>query len=1235
VCQQTEGQGNRETFKQRSDKIADAQEMENGRDSSHQNRAGVLSPSSIPGSSSSRAQEGVSVDSDLSADPLPPRIEKCVVLNDRQPHEGRGEGEGGGLDCSRENQSRPSDGGSSGIASSSDRNLVSGSGFLTDGIHGKKDLIGYSICTAPGEWTSALVFTIAIIMCAVSKSQEAADASGAETRTAALTFFVICLMSELTLFLLHSGVGIISIRMRWQINLIVRITFVVALNIEMCGNYFETTECSFITPPALLRTCFGMMPLMMPALYFLPMILAVPFPFLLALSFVYPLAVVVMSRLQTAVTGVNGQPPGYLVVYPIYACEIAAIFAVISFWRERASYQRFLGAAMLTELELGFRHQQGQVEETLKEICESEKLRLLLAGEVIIDDSTHCTILLATVNNPVVRRQARSPASAISLLDVVYRNFETIRVQLGLQKVLLKGDSYICAVGLMVNSMNCIPGEDPSALVMFAFHLHDVTLRLKRKSFQHQKEPLLLRTGFGEGPCQGAMIPGSVVSYILQGPALADASKQVILTPPSRLYVAATILKRCEGLNIDSVPVGPVAKEGGQGVAVTTTPVTPSLLSITKIQWRNRVSEEAADRRSVGVAMDGSGPESLDQGNAAPEEFALASQRRAHRMIGRQRHVEQDVFDDDLIPTYVASPRREPREVIANQVVNPMEFRLAFGRQLEFGEGEEDRGDGNFNEERRNSRPGQPQREISHDSYATTSRHVQGSSGDEASHSSSSMVVPTPTYVPLKQLFAFWHDAAYLSFVRTAVKSRRLMSVALWICITFCQLSVALPQMSTTVGAAICLALAFFVPLLYWVPFDEIIVASVLAFLETVILFGVSVFSKPSLLNRNLDRLHLEILLFVLTGTDGVPLWISGFLTLALWLTQTGLMFSRVGGFLEARPLAWQVLTLPLYAVLLISSAMTTHRVFLDATERQRLKEEAENQQLRYEQVLKMLLPQYIVPLVAKKQESALYSGIPQMRGAWGQTIMPSWARTTDAVVDSLPDIALLHVRFPVLRFQELVRLCRRVDQQLESLTEWDEPKLIRMEGDQVLLGGPLQRPTVVLETMPATSQMAGVALGRIFQEKVTTRTSVSLVAVLGKLLRLAPITAVLHRGDGLAVVFGSQRPTFSIEGCVMESSSLLLSATPEASAVMSSKFYGSLPTEELNAATEAANLRLSKTSMRWRVQHLGYLAVRSISADPTSEIGETCITTNLTARLPQIPTSSSESSRSEANDKT
>jgi hypothetical protein len=140
----------------------------------------------------------------------------------------------------------------------------------------------------------------------------------------------------------------------------------------------------------------------------------------------------------------------------------------------------------------------------------------------------------------------------------------------------------------------------------------------------------------------------------------------------------------------------------------------------------------------------------------------------------------------------------------------------------------------------------------------------------------------------------------------------------------------------------------------------------------------------------------------------------------------------------------------------------------------------------------------------------------------------------------------------------ELERRIILIEQALVGLeTAW----FTFWDGDTGEVSGPLHKSQPNFRAMPAVSK----ALGRQWHEEQGNKAAVELIRFLMRLRKadLWPWKGLLHRRDGLAVVFGLERPTFVLTGAVTEVASEAFSEVlSEGEVVMTEAFLKQFPTE-------------------------------------------------------------------------
>lgn len=132
------------------------------------------------------------------------------------------------------------------------------------------------------------------------------------------------------------------------------------------------------------------------------------------------------------------------------------------------------------------------------------------------------------------------------------------------------------------------------------------------------------------------------------------------------------------------------------------------------------------------------------------------------------------------------------------------------------------------------------------------------------------------------------------------------------------------------------------------------------------------------------------------------------------------------------------------------------------------------------------------------------------------------------------------------------------------------------------------QRPSVRSATFPADRLQQRSAAESAAPSRV--RAAASALMRIGLTFRaLYGGTAMFHRADGTAVVFGASRPVFCVEGTVKEDIAAVFHLIEPQQFVFSKEFLLLLPAEELTSFCQVRNVRLSEVS-RLRMKNGGWL---------------------------------------------
>jgi hypothetical protein len=287
--------------------------------------------------------------------------------------------------------------------------------------------------------------------------------------------------------------------------------------------------------------------------------------------------------------------------------------------------------------------------------------------------------------------------------------------------------------------------------------------------------------------------------------------------------------------------------------------------------------------------------------------------------------------------------------------------------------------------------------------------------------------------------------------------------------------------------------------------------------------------ANESVVNRNPDWLSIIFALTALVVSDGIapPSAIAvtvGWYILYVFLTA---LLPIGAGRHELKDLLWFVVVGFAFTVLTLDRLVKSRRSFSEMEQLRQVAQKASAVTESHGDLLKMLIPPHIVPMVQQLRASP------------------------EAVVFVKPahDVAMLFVTIsPALNILagEVKNHYLSVFDVVNSATkQFPDLSIIFTDGDTLSIGGPLKPPQVALEELPAGSQCANMPL-QVKYEKAATVVTAALIELLGRLVRIESahrLTGVLHRGEALSMVYGEAHPTFALHTAAVEVAELTLGA--------------------------------------------------------------------------------------------
>jgi hypothetical protein len=837
-----------------------------------------------------------------------------------------------------------------------------------------------------------------------------------------------------TCALLHLGEIPLSLFNRWNYRLQVLFQFMFTL----AGINFavESRDCAVDGHDAnYIATCFRsynyniLIPLMIQI--FVPTGFDVQVPRLALL----PFAEFLLSVLPSAP---RGQPAAQMVSRPFFAFAICASFGSFYYVHEKEDRERFLFAKRLQELTFAATARKEQIAGVLDSLTTGEQLNLLLSGDVISDVSTQATILISMVDSFQIWRQKWLPRHAVSVLGNLFEALEQKRIALKVERIAYRGDQLITAVGLKTMSVGNAAQMNTSGILMFATMQRFLCKRLAMASSSQKQRAPVLRWGIGHGECRGFLVPGSVVYYMVMGPAMVEAKENLKHSPSGVLEVQSRVVE----MSSANVIVGPSSR--GKGIFAC-----------------------------IGVAP---------------------------------RTVADHLTVTDLSVEATSIATTQTQE---SGLVNIQPSSVRRGSVLQGGAQEE---------------PAQAMQSLELSAIVKKVR-IQ-----EAAKSQGSTLIPRlgPEPTVFLELFRPAQPEGFGHFQEELAVTHQRFSVAVWFTMICIYLSVFLLEDDLDLLYGLIFVAAFLLlffgaalplPSVRWGVF-------VVSLLELGLLTSFFIIRQNTILTVFVvPRLNILFLTFLVAGTQGVHPLLTAAIIVCHGVMMVLLIFFHPGLalFRDRWGVVMILATFAVNVVTLVNRARHSRRVFDTLSARKELQRAAVSEKDTHEKVLRMLLPHYVVPLVAKRQEEG---------------------KNVDVVMDHLPDVAVLFLSFNAFEtWQDMLQ----VAQLLDGFTQSGSPvlHLIHADGDHFRVGGPLRRDLSDFGRQAAVSLVAGKPLGNLFAAELAADVaSLELARLVGNLLTAqVKCVSVLHRGDGLAAVFGYRRPSFALLGPVAEAAQCIVDA--------------------------------------------------------------------------------------------
>ena len=233
------------------------------------------------------------------------------------------------------------------------------------------------------------------------------------------------------------------------------------------------------------------------------------------------------------------------------------------------------------------------------------------------------------------------------------------------------------------------------------------------------------------------------------------------------------------------------------------------------------------------------------------------------------------------------------------------------------------------------------------------------------------------------------------------------------------------------------------------------------------------------------------------------------------------------------------------------------------------------------ESVLERLLPRYVVPTV-----TARHSG-----------------EGNSCVTDHLHDVAIAAVRFESCSESSPNRIYDLDLHIGKALEECTAIALVTCLGDVFTIGGPLQKPSIdfksAIRSVGGARNTARSNILLAFEEEAADAAAevVKLISDLLQMENERQFSAIVDRGDALAMVLGRQQPRFQLFGYTARKVETLLTQAPAGYKACSEEFYKALAetTKDRQLAFNAAGLSVDEVPYKWRTKVCGYNYVHTL----------------------------------------
>jgi hypothetical protein len=923
--------------------------------------------------------------------------------------------------------------------------------FVDEGLEKR-----YQQFSAPPRWASRLLYVIGIGYAAALLSGPTWDIPSLR-----LLWLVRLLYCAVAVFSFFADFGLQFLQRgrllteldHWVLHHALRMTFVTAMTVSNTFAQMEAWSCSTVDPS--LRSCFRVVNFSNILSIVVQFTVPIKFSWNAPRGLMLPVGAAVISLLGPSYFG--GQPAEHLFMRPFVIAIYTVLSLTASWWREKEDRANFLLAEELRAMEQVTLRQKLRLEEILRSLCDDEQLSHLLQGNVVVERTDMALFLVAQIHDYATWCRQMDQRVCLLSLDALYRFFDLLIAEVHLDRIVIRGDAYVCGTGLRGNivaeqKMSKIDNSARGSLLGPVENSVSPTSRSSTPSDRQLQQAG--RTSAGENTSDlsstttsGARNSGSAGQHSRRGP---STDSRALVVVANRMIRRAVSLK---------------PKPATLKVGVSSGPCSGALIPGTMVSYIcwGEAWDQAWYRSNIAA------PGSLQLNDALDDSLADAHAEPALMIAARERS-----SSPKRIPTHFRDTSSAPSSPTASGPTTGGSGRTP-SRLENDGSSPGSNVPQRFSASIDASLPGDP---IQFDALGTPSRMTISSSLEDEGRQSTTVVATGETVSSgssQEHLLSKWcfapgwcrtrstriHPSMLCSWVMErrmaeylteVLLAREPLVLAVWTCFVFFLFSVFLFDGTLNVPSitVLLLSLVLICAMVLLQRFQSKldifagihrsrlrVILITHSLIQTVLTGSTFFTTEPSTATRRGQNLHIPVVLFLLTASDGLPLpWafvlINSLLCVVLFfifgVRQEWWDFTEVSG----EPM----IVLLFYPTVILARSVTVRRVMSFIDGQRQCADVAQLNRDELERVLLMVLPSRVIPDAVARAEALQSVPAPtyKMRGA-----------------------VLLTLRFPRFEiFYDCIQATRYLDFLVEK--EKDLVSLVYLDGDTAVIGGPLRR---------------------------------------------------------------------------------------------------------------------------------------------------------------------------------